>query len=176
VACIAVHGCLFRVKFLFELPVAGDTPAHVHLDRLIDRVHRSDVSMTRHASYTGGDVGGMHEVNITRLLVDTHPGNWLMGQIVVAKQFDLRMGNRDVFVATPANLLRRQVGNSRGCSGPMAIGARNVQLCDMHMMIKRDGLCRPRCTDPVGLSIVRHLGPIERSSQQSTEQKVRSAE
>ena len=107
----------------------------------------------------------MDKMNVARLLVDTHPGNRLLGKIILPDTSDLRMRDGNVLVAAPADLDRRIIRVARSRCRPMAVGARDVQLVDMDMVVKCNRLGGARSTDPVGLSLMAGFRPKEGEAQ-----------
>ena len=149
------------MEFLLILTVATDTPSHIHCNRLIDRVHATDVTMAGCTGDARADVRRVHKMYIGRLLIDPDPGNRLFVDVILPHTGDLWMGHGDIFVTAPANFHGWIVSVSRICRRPVTIGTGNVQLTNMDMVIKRNRLGRTRRTDPIGLALMGSLGPEE---------------
>ena len=158
-AGITVHRRLIRVKILLVLPVAANTPAHVHLDWLIHRIHAADIPVAGRAGDPRADMRRMDKMDVIRLLVDPHPRNRLFVDVILPDSGDLRMGDGDVLMAAPADLDRRIVSVARSSRSPVAVGAGDMQLADVDMMIKSNRLRWTRGTHPVSLALMGSLRP-----------------
>ncbi len=147
------------MEFLLVLSVAADTPAHIHFNGLIDRIHASNVAMTGGTGDSRPDVRRMDKMYVARLLIDPYPGDRLLIDVILPDTGDLWVGHRNVLVTAPANFHGRVVGIPGICRCPVTVGAGDVKFIHMDMVIEGDRLSWTRCTDPVSFALMGSLGP-----------------
>ena len=147
------------MEFLLVLSVAADAPAHIHCNRLINRIHASNVAMTSGAGDSRPDVRRMDKMHVARLLVDPYPRDWLLVDVILPDTGNLWMGHRNVLVTAPTHFHGWVISVPGVCRGPVTVGAGDMKLTHMDMVIKCDRLSRTWCADPIGFSLMGSLGP-----------------
>ena len=147
------------MEFLLVLSVAADAPAHIHCNRLINRIHASNVAMTSGAGDSRPDVRRMDKMHVARLLVDPYPRDWLLVDVILPDTGNLWMGHRNVLMTAPAYFHGWVIGVPGICRCPVAVGAGDMKLTHVDMVIKCNRLSRTWCADPIGFSLMGSLGP-----------------
>jgi hypothetical protein len=95
--------------------------------------------MTGAAAHTARDMGLVTEINISRLFVDTLPGNGFLPIPIIAQVLNGWDIEANVFMTSHTQLLAWDTGDSRFCDAGMTVLALNP-VGSMSFMTERDRL------------------------------------
>jgi hypothetical protein len=122
------------------IAVTFKTPAHFKRILLVGKRHLVDAAMAGFAAHALLHMDAVIEVDKIGKIVNSHPGDRLIGPIAGANHFQLRTVGPDLRVAIHTSLGRRDVGKPGIFDGGVTVAAIDTHGANMVRMAELDGL------------------------------------